>query len=605
MQLSLITVLLSFILSVNSHCMLDMRLDLENNLDAVGFSRELVIPNIKRYKQLINDNKYNSKVFSLFRSQTKNFFVQDYMTKSAEKINNVLETSYNMLGSHCRPIGQAFPLNVKLDKQGEYDIFYFRADLEDDQIKYSGKGKYNIMIKKIHPQQFPGLTWEMSKHITVSRVATLVRARECLLNVQAYNMLDNSFERMKSSIERRTEALNELMQKTHTTDYNLDAVPALDCMYHTPVRPNSKDTPQAITENTVFYITYPYLQSNLNNLFFKKPELLTAYFKQYNWYTNDLEFRLNIIEYLLRGLKSLHNTGIIHKNIRLGNIYFHYNNDADSENKSKTFVSFGDFSLAGIDDYDARVTKTFFVPNDSKTELGPKFDIYQLGIVITQILYMIPNDKSQDMSLALIAMLADSSFKISHRNNQVTFFSSVMQDAIEWRQSGDIDLRSQQYGDYMSAKCAKCVILIFEQFALYFQRQVWDIYDEAYFHLKQAMYFFRPKNDEESDIPALIHSPYFANIFKSAFFNIYGLIPECYGKLPMPRNMRELLQTLIHPSVIRRTNLFDALKKLYEVQDYIQFENEEFNVSYEEFDKKVLTRSNSKILYKKETMKLI
>ena len=432
MQLLYLPVFLSLTFSfIHSHCMLDMRLDFENNADTMVALQPIVAGKISNLKSINDSNEHQQTKYDLLRAMTYKFNTGLLSKRIQEKTNELMFNVEQIIKNYCLPMAKNMNLSNEISTRDEYPTYKTKCNIQNNNIYYSDDGRFDIMIKKIEMKQFVGFSMDISKAITLSRVATLVRARECLLNIQAYNVTNPRFEEIQETITNRTSALSAILQQVSDKEVNLDSVPPLDCRFFTPHPNNPSQGVGSIQKNTTFYMSYPNLTANLEELFFFKPEVLIKFVNSNSYINNNLLLRLHIMVKMIEGLISLHSTGIIHKNIRLSNIYYYYFNEGQNA-IPKVLVSFGDFTLSGIDDYDTKLAKNFFVPDDAFTELGPMLDVFQLGISIVQILYMIPSAATPEMTLSKIAKMTDPNSRIKYGKEEkvVHLFEQLMYDGM-------------------------------------------------------------------------------------------------------------------------------------------------------------------------------
>jgi hypothetical protein len=577
--------------------MLDMRLDFENNADAM----QAILPQVKNYiPALRNKNNFRSFTtqFELMREKTNNFNPHDLLKKLNEKNSELMFNIQQVINNYCQRIDQDLNLGEQIQTRDEYPVFQTKCIIDShNNILYDNYGRFDIAVKKIGMKSFVGFNQNVSNLITMSRVATLVRARECLLNIQAYNVTDVKFDEIQKSIEDRTSALSALLQKKVERDVNLDSVPPLDCKYYTP---GYKQGGMPYNSQTVFYLAYPKVVANLEELFFFNPQILQGFLDQNDYMEDDLILRLHLSLRMINALQSLHKTGIIHKNIRLGNIHYHYFEKEEYDSvTNQIYVSIGEFSMSGIDDYDARITKTFFVPDDAVTELGPMLDVYQLGIAIIQVLYMIPSEATPEMTLSKIAKMTDENARVMYNGGQVHLFERLMTDAING--CSDVSV----YRSAMTNETAICSIHIFQKIYTYFVGSLWDNYSSENNELIQSMYYFRPEVDDDVNLYTLYKIPKFKSYFMSMFLSLYMITPQCYGRINLPSDLIRTIRNLIHPNVSRRLALKYAQMQIEDVMDIVRG-NSFMNVKYSLYDNtKFVGKNYNSVLKRKQTQHMI
>lgn len=600
MQLYYLTVLLSFTFSVKSHCMLDMRLDFENNADAMAS----ILPNLKTFIPNLkyeHGKKPRDVPYDILRQQTKNFAPNALMQKFNEKNIELNFNIQQILSNYCQPLSADLSLGQEIQTRDEYPIYNTKCTIDaNNNMVYNLNGRFDIMVKKIMMKNFVGFNPNVSMLITLSRVATLVRARECLLNIQAYNVTHVRFDEIQKSIEERTSALSALLQGKAEKQVNLDSVPPLDCKFFTPNPSNPSQGIGKLSNKTVFYMAYPNLTANLEELFFFSPEILQGFLGKCDWLNDDLLLRLKLSIKMVDALLSLHKSGIIHKNIRLSNIYYYYfDQELDDDSELQIFVSYGEFSMSGIDDYDARVMKTFFVPDDAQTELGPMLDVYQLGIAIIQILFMIPSEATPEMTLSKIAKMTDPSARVLYKGEKVHLFEQIMKDAI----SGLDDVGV--YKGIMTNETAVCSIFIFQKIWRYFTYELWDNYKSEDRDLIDSMYYFRPDTDDEISLHHLYKLPKFKSMFMSIFLNLYAITPQCYGNISLPQKVYVTLRGMINPNQSNRWSLKilqDEFQEALEVVHSQRF----MNVEYTQYDNsKFIGKNYNSVLRRKQSQVMI
>ena len=601
MQLFYLTVFLSFTIPVQSHCMLDMRLDFENNADTMLSIQKIAIEKINSLKEINNSNSYQSSSYDILRSMTMNYHPALLSKRIQEKTNETMFNVEQIIKNYCLPMHSDMKLSQEISSRDEYPSFKTKCNIKSNNIQYSEDGKFDVVVKKMAMKQFVGFSKEMSKAIVLSRVATLVRARECLLNVQAYNVTNVKFQEIQNSIKTRTSALSALLQKVTNKEVMLDSVPPLDCRFFTPHPENPSSGIGKILPSSVFYMSYPDLTANLEELFFFKSDLLTTFLNSNENIQNDLNFRLQIVEKMLTSLISLHQTGIIHKNIRLSNISYYYFNEGQHL-PPKIIISFGDFSLSGIDDYDTKLAKNFFVPDDALTELGPMLDVYQLGIAIVQILYMIPSAATPEMTLSKIAKMTDEDTFISYGpdKKRVHLFEQLMYDGMygisDWT----------QYSSAMRPQPALCSVLIFQKIYKYFSNRLWDNYSAEDRDLIVAMYWFQPGPNDDLTYNTLYKLPKFKANFMSMFLNLYGLTPECYGENALPQDLLIIIRGMLNPDQSIRMNLSSALERVQEYNSSISTSDNFKNKIYGFFDSTSFKgKDYNSVLKRKQTANMI
>ena len=597
MRLSSILVFYYTTLSVFSHCMLDMRLDYENNLDAIEVSKQIYKKQLQLMIVLAKQNIPSDVKYNLLRKISNNFNQQKYFQKLNEKSQELKYNVLQIIANYCEPISSPILLGEKLFETSEYDTHRAKCNIKNNQLEYSRTGRFDVMINKIPITNYDGLSKVDNFMVTLSRVATHVRMSECLLNPQAYNVTNPKFNEIYETILERTSALSGLLQNI-STGKNLDSIPAIQCTYFTPNPKNKRKQTKGFNDFTIFYLTYPLMISNLENLFFYQPELLTSYLAKYPWLKNSLVLRIHMSLMMIEALSSLHKSGIIHKNIRLSNIFYHdFPGSGSANSPDQIYLSFGNFSESGIDDYDKRVMKTFFIPDDILFELGPKVDIYQLGLVITQLTFMIATENTPEMSLSKIAKMTSGDFKIIFERKRVHLFEQLMTDAIQNNQHYD------KYENAMTPDAARCSIEIFKHINAYFHHQLWSSHLERDNLIKEVFYNFEPDSEDAYRIVELYKYPPFKSVFVSVFLNLYAYVPQCYGSVVVSSSFLSIIRQLINPFVNFRIGLEKATELLTQE---LQFANNQdyLNPTYSPYNKSsFVSVSRQSVLSKQRSVK--
>lgn len=555
--------------------MLDMRLDYEGNAEAQVILQNTAaetIQNISNYTK--KSNQYSSS-FSLSQIATKDFDYDEYMRKLKEKESEMIYNVEFILSQYCKPLHAPMALTKQLRFEDEYDVFNRQVNIQNNQIIYNDKGNFDLMIKKMEFKDFVGFSAEQNLNVLKSRVATQIRAGQCLMNIQAYNILNEKFPVMRDNILLRTSSLSAVIQKKFKDQENLDSVVAIDCNYYTP------GNTAAINTQTQFYLAFPQVTGNLESLFFFQPNQVEAMKLVNPTYINNVSLRVKMMSVLFRDLERMHKTGIIHKNIRLQNIFFTvFMPRKKDKSDANIFLSFGDFSLSGIDDYDSRVSKSFYVPDDAKTELGPNLDIFQLGIVFFQILFMIPVEKTPGMSLSKIAKIISPTGYLGQDVNgqKKLIFDQLMEDASVRNFNNLI-----QYNGTMTPLAAQCSIAIFKKIYDYFNDEVYNSYSNYDIEEQRKFYFFNTEDKYTYDPFKLMEDEDFKGIFMSLFISLYGSVSSCYQNYELNNDILFILREMVNPDPSSRIVPKKAKNYFDNAITYLT-ENEHENIIYEKFD---------------------
>lgn len=592
-----ILVFLSLTSPVISHCMYDFRLDYENTKELIETSTKY-LGKYKANLEVLNSEKPESPVdFNVLKMQTDNFSKDSFYSKLTEKISSIRFNVDQIMENFCERIRSPIDYQEKLFSLEDYDIFASKCDISEDGITHSSDGEHEVMLKVIPVKNIYHQLHSVNLTITLSRVATFVRISQCLLNPMAYNLLDGRYENILNSINNRTSALNSLLLNTES-DASLDSIPPIDCKYFTPKPKHSKSKDEAFDKHSIFYITYPRITSTLENIFFFEPtELERILSGNSSWLQNDFIFRLHICLRMVESLASLHQSSVILANIRLMNIFFFVSQKPSVESPfDQLSISFGNFSQSGIDNYDARVLKTFYVPEDGKYELGPKVDTFQLGLAMFQLLFMLPAEKTIEMSLSKIDKIKDPESKIKVDSSREVLFRELMRDAVGNK------FPYKKYKEVMSQQALKCSIKIFQMIVFYFENQVWTSDNPNFDSIKNVFYNFRPKKGQTVVLDDLYLDDRFQSIFVSVFLNLFTFINTCTRKMKLPDSILVLLRSMLHPNVSLRIELKTARQLL--LDEIEKTKNKKFkNILYSVYNHKefsqlskstLLVRRNSK-----------
>ena len=598
-KISIILVLLP--LTVLSHCMLDMLLNYESNLDSKIKIFPMLEQAMTNLKQKSEQMSLPNLKFNWMKIMTNNFDKQTYAFKINSKNNELSFNISRILKQYCQKIDSDLVFTQKLDLNDPYLNYKARCNLGNNNLQYHLNGRFEMMVKEMKIINYNGVSLHDNMMTLFSRVATQLRARECLLNPQAYNVMNEKFKKINNIIKERTSALDSVLQDKPFSFINLDSVSSIDCKYFTPDTNNPTKGVDGVTSFTKFYMAYPLMDGNLENLFFFDPKLLVYMTTQGLKYKNNLSLRLNIMYKLVESLESLHQMGFIHKNIKLQNIFFKYFPKNNSKDTNETaYVSFGDFSLSGIDDYDARLKKNFYVPDDEKTEIGPKIDIYKLGLVFFQILYMVPVERTPEMTLSKIAKMTDPNQFISFNGRQIQLFEKLMMDVINNR------FNPQDYTGTMSITCANCCFQIFKQIHKYFDLKIYSNYDKKHNQLMDSMYYYKPEENELILISKLYLNQRFKSYFMSIFLSLYGISNECGGSFFQSQTVKVLLNGMLAPFPNLRSNLKMIRKNLYDALSNVE-SNPHQNLIYQAYDINLFYKGDNyvSLLSKQKSERLI
>jgi serine/threonine protein kinase len=571
--------------------MLDMRLDYENNMDAIVMARQSVKTKLQKLKRIIQSTRSTSSKYNLLRKMTENFQPSVLFGKLQEKKKELQFNIFQIINNYCTKIERPIELGGTMFKVDGYNTHEARCNMSGNNIIYTSSGKFDVMIKKMPIEMIENFPKTESFLIALSKVAIQMRMSECLLNPQAYNVTDVKFDDIYRSIVERTSALSGLLLNK-ITPYNLDSIPAIDCNYYTPDPQNPRRSGKGFNELTNFYLTFPYVTSNLEGLFFFEPRILRSFLSKYSWLKNNLSLRINMSLKMIEALISLHKSGIIHKNINLSTIFYHdFGSSSGSPNQIN--LSFGNFSSAGIDDYDARVMPSFFIPEDIKVELGPKLDTYQLGLVIFQLTFMIPTEGTHGLTFSKIAKIIDKNYFFTYSGKKYHLFERLMIDAAQGNTHYHI------YADAMTEDAARCSIGIFKEIYLYFKNKLWFKEGPKNDDLNHIFYRFKPHNGDTYEIQKLYKYRRFKKIFVIVFLNLFPYVRDCYGDIYVSESFLTIIRSLIHPKVDRRIDLVKAKDLLK--QELIKINTSKYvNPTYSIFDNTKLRHKGRNSILKKQ-----
>lgn len=588
------SIILLFSISVTPHCMLDMRLDYEGVIEALVDLENQASQKLNQIKQWTKQNNLYDSNFNLLEIMTKDFDYDEYIDKIKEKEKEMIYNVEFILNQYCKPISQPMDLRRKIPFEEEYELYNKSILLQDNKIIYDDSGSQNLMIKVMVFKDFVGLTSDQNLEVLKSRVATQIRAGQCLLNPLAYNVSTIKYDEIQKAITERTSAMSAVIQKKYTDQSNLDSLVAIDCNYYTP------GASSEINEHTKFYLSFPQISGNLETLFFFQPEQVEKMRLVNPIYINNISLRIQMMKLLFADLDKIHKTGIIHKNIRLQNIFFHvFVPTRSDKSDGNIFLSFGDFSLSGIDDYDARFPKSFYVPDDAKTELGPRMDIYQLGIVFFQILFMIPVEKTPGMSLSKIAkLISPTGYLVKQQYGQkVLIFDQLMKDAAA-NNFEDV----LHYDGSMTKQAALCFIGIFKRIHDYFNNRLFDSYESNHLREQERFFYFNTEDKFNYDPFTLMENESFKSHFMSIFMSLYGYVFQCYGDIFINDNILNLLRRLIHPDPNSRFTADKSTEYFESILEDLK-ENENRNFTYQKFDPSQFVSHNHVSVLKRRAVK--
>lgn len=573
-------------LSVLSHCMLDMRLNYEESLDSmINVSSNLLrmILKIKNSEQNLPNYNYN---YDILRSITQSYSNMSYTKKCQEKIDEYAFNINQIISNYCEYSPTPITLLKKIDIPGEYEHYEAMAEINNNNFQYSAQGRGKAMVKVFKLIKFQNYSDAQNLWVMLSRVATEVRAGECLLNPMSYNTTDAKYDEILDSINLRTTALSALLMKTTHKILQLDSIVSFDCKFFTPDPSNPNKGINKFGQSTTFYLAYPEVSSNLDTLFFKEPWVLNQLLDQTPDGENDLVLRVMIMIKMVEALSSLHKVGIIHKFIRLSNITYHMFTEKDGSTVDVTLVSFRNFMHSGIDDYDATVSKNFYNPPDNEIEIGPKFDVYQLGISMVQLLFMIASEGTPEMSLSKIAKIINPSSMISISGSQMVLFRKLMFDAVNPPNSYDV------YNSYMTNSALVCTLAIFKEIYKYFNLAIYNSGSRDHDIYKEVFYRYTPEDGEENNILNLYQYPKFQKYFTSIFINAYGLLDQCVPGKQFPEDVLKVVRSMLNPIVYRRIDLSRAREILLDELPNIR-SSPRANLRYSTYDYQKFVRRNS------------
>jgi hypothetical protein len=573
--------------------MYDARLDYENYKEVVETSSSYFNQYKDKLQKKHSEGHEIDDNFDIMNMQTDHFSHDLFFQKLLDKINELKFNINQIITNFCEPIGAPIKHGKKVLTLEDYKIYKSRISIRNSSITHSEKGSFKVLLKVIPVIKFSRGKDADNILITLSRVATIMRMSQCLLNPMAYNILDSKFDRIVKSIQERAAALTALILNKES-NLPLDSISPIDCKYYTP---SSKKNSINLSFNakTVFYLTYPYITSSLENLFFFDSNLIKKHSETYSWFTNDLTFRVKLSLIMVDNLISLHKTGVIISNIRLSNLFYFVSNPSSEDAVTSMSISFGNFTQSGIDNYDSRILKNFYVPEDGRFEIGPKIDVYQLGLAIFQMTFMLPSDSTLEMNLSIIDYMRDPGYMIILDSNPMHLFKEMMSDALKDKSD------YKKYSEIMTKNAVKCTFKIFKMIILYFQQKIWEKTESAYDTLKEVFYNFQPKEGDEYSLEELIKYPKFQYMFVSVFLNLFPYINTCSKKIKVPESFLNVIRQMIHPNVNYRISLQMARKLILEEIELTKGDDYENN-EYQPYDSKEFKPiSRSSLLVRKSS----
>jgi serine/threonine protein kinase len=553
--------------------MLDMRLNFEDVLDSQYNSLQFLdgaISNLKSVDRGLSN-------FDLLREKTQNYSKDFYIQKNHEKMGEYCNNIGQIVDAYCSYSPVPIVMDSVYDVSGSANGFVAYGEVINNEFVYHQDGSKAVMVKQFKFENLEGYNEAQNLWTMYSRVATEVRAGQCLMNPLLYNFLNEKYQSILESITKRTTAVSALLEGKADKEVGLDSIAAIDCKFFTPSPSNKSVGINVKDKTTVFYLAYPLVYSNFENIFFYEPWLLTKLLKENSDFTNNLSLRVAIFQKMAEALDSLHEVGIIHKNIRIENIFVHMFTQEEGSTFASTIISIGDFSNSGVDDYDSRVARNLYTAPDEEFEIGPKFDNYQLGIAMAQLLYMIPAEGTKEISLSTIAKMLDINEKIMVNGVPKQLFEQLMFDSVYPPSNFD------HYSEIMSYNAIKCNLGIFKMIYEYFKFAKYASVDFSTSQMRDAMYDFKPTSGEEQNIAYLVEYDKFKKYFMSIYLSLFPMVPDCVAHKVFPYKLTSILRGLMHPNVYLRLPLRSAFEDLYSILVHMQSDSV-YNPEYQEYD---------------------
>jgi serine/threonine protein kinase len=564
-----------------------MRLDYEQVLDTNIAALKIAQQTLQNIQANVTSNPYITNYYDLFRGTTSGLNSQLLMGKIKEKLGSTVTNTVEVLNRFCTYVQFEPTLGALLDIQEDYDNYLGRININGDDITYSGTGAYTVIVKKMVFKHFEGISVEQSRDIFLSRAAREVRASQCLLNPMNYNLNHKKFPNVLRNIEDRISALSAIIRTKADRIQFSDAFTAMDCKIFTPISPGSHTGVSELNENSRIYLAYPLLDQTLDNMFFFSPLFLQEALQELG-FQNNLDFRLRIFFKMIQSLESLHNTGLIHRNIKLSTIYFKKFTKAQGSAFNQHFIMYGNFIASGIDDYGASLTPGFYTPRDDFFTTGPSLDIFQLGIAFAQIIYLIPTSGWTDLTLDKIALLTNPDALVNINSRQIHLFEQLMIDV-----SNNVSDLSH-YGHLMNMNCAYCFRKIVYEIYMYLKHSKWDFNQSDDYQLRKTMYRFKPKDPTNFSMQHIYKDPIFSRSLLSYIINFIPNIPDCVPKnFSFSTNMKYLIHSMVDPDPEARTSINwikeDLRREMNSLVDYPRN-----NIKYFNFDMKTFVKSNTR-----------